>query len=136
MSTSDPSVVTVKVPFAVHRRGGRKLVLAPDGAPVPLAMPQVESTLIKAIARAFRWQSMLEAGRYSTIKEIAKAEKINPSYVSRILRLTLLDPALVESIVSGKERNPPALDDLMRPFSTWWPKQTATFGCTIATLDR
>ena len=90
------------MPFAVRKRGGRKLVLAPDGAPVPPAAPQVDSTLVKAIARAFRWQKMLETGRYATIKEIAKAEKINPSYVSRVLRLTLLAPATVEAVVDGR----------------------------------
>ena len=74
------------MPFAVRKRGGRKLVLAPDGAPMPPAAPHVDSTLVKAIARAFRWQKMLETGRYATIKEIAKAEKINPSYVSRVLQ--------------------------------------------------
>jgi hypothetical protein len=90
MPSAGPSVVTIKVPFAVRKRGGRKLVLAPDGAPIPPLAPQVDSTLVKAIARAFRWQKMLETGRYATVKEIAKAEKINPSYVSRVLRLTLL----------------------------------------------
>jgi len=79
------AVVTIKIPFAVRKRGGRKLVLAPDGAPVPLAVPHVDSTLVKAIARAFRWQRMLETGRYATVSEIAKAERINPSYVSPVL---------------------------------------------------
>jgi hypothetical protein len=97
----DSGVVTIKVPFAVRKRGGRKLVLAPDGAPVPPAAPHVDSTLVKAIARAFRWQRMLETGRFATINEIARAEKINSSYVSRVLRLTLLAPATVEAILDG-----------------------------------
>src|SRR5262249_7072701 len=99
MPSPDRTVVTIKVPFAVHKRGGPKLVLATDGALIPRATPYVDSTLVKAIARAFRWQNMLETGQYTTIKEIAKAEKINPSYVSRVLRLTLLAPATVEAIL-------------------------------------
>ena len=76
MPAPAPAVVTIKVPFAIRKRGGRKLVLAPDGAPMPPAAPHVDSTLVKAIARAFRWQEkMLETGRYATIKEIARAEK-------------------------------------------------------------
>src|SRR5215468_7213690 len=102
MPASDAAVVTIKVPFAVRKRGGQKLVLAPDGAPVPPLPPQVDSALVKAIARAFRWQKMLETGRYATITEIAKAEKINPSYVSRVLRLTLLAPGTVEAILDGQ----------------------------------
>ena len=89
MAAPDPAVVTIKGPFAVRKRGGRKLVLAPNGASVPPLAPHIDSTLVKAIARAFRWQKMLETGRYATVKEIAKAEKIKPSYVSRVLRLTL-----------------------------------------------
>ena len=68
MPASDAAVVTIKVPFAVRKRGGRKLVLAPNGAPVPPLAPQVDSTMVKAIARAFRWQKMLETGRSGTIK--------------------------------------------------------------------
>ena len=95
MPRKEPAVVTIKVPFAIRKRRGRKLALAPDGPPVPPAAPHVDSTLVKAIARAFRWQKMLETGKYATIREIARAERINPSYVSRVLRLTLLAPATV-----------------------------------------
>lgn len=117
------AVVTIKVPFAVRKRGGRKLVLAPDGVPVPLAAPHIDGTLVKAIARAFRWQRMLEAGRYATIKEIAKAEKINPSYVSRVLRLTLLAPATVEAILDGRADAAPTLAETMGVFPVEWVAQ-------------
>jgi len=124
MSTPEPAVVTIKVPFAVRMRGGRKLVLAPDGAPMPPAAPQVDSTLVKAIARAFRWQSMLEAGRFGTIKEIAKAEKINSSYVSRVLRLTLLAPSTVEAILNGRADAAPTLAEAMKVFPVEWKLQS------------
>ncbi|MGE0630163.1 MAG: hypothetical protein AB7O43_20390 [Hyphomicrobiaceae bacterium] len=117
------AVVTIKIPFAVRKRGGRKLVLAPDGAPMPPAAPQVDSTLVKAIARAFRWQKMLETGRYSTIREIAKAEKINPSYVSRVLRLTLLAPVTVEAILDGRANAAPTLAEAMTAFPVEWSRQ-------------
>ena len=124
MPSRDPAVVTIKVPFAVRKRGGRKLVLAPDGAPVPPATPHVDSTLVKAIGRAFRWQKMLETERFATINEIARAEKINSSYVSRVLRLTLLAPATVEAIVAGRANAAPTLAEAMVPCSVAWAKQT------------
>lgn len=124
MPASDAAVVTIKVPFAVRKRGGRKLVLAPDGMPVPRLPPEVDSTLLKAIARAFRWQRMLETGRYATIKEIAKAEKINSSYVSRVLRLTLLAPTIVEAILDGRADAALTLAEAMAPFPVAWAKQT------------
>jgi len=124
MPRQEPAVVTIKVPFAVRKRGGRKLVLAPDGAPVPPAAPHIDTTLVKAIARAFRWQRMLETGKYATIREIARAERINPSYVSRVLRLTLLAPATVEAILDGRASAAPTLAEAMGVFPVVWTRQT------------
>ena len=124
MPRQEPAVVTIKVPFAVRKRGGRKLVLAPDGAPVPPAAPHIDTTLVKAIARAFRWQRMLDTGKYATIREIARAERINPSYVSRVLRLTLLAPATVEAILDGRASAAPTLAEAMGVFPVVWTRQT------------
>ena len=125
MPTPDSDIVTIKVPFTVRKRGGRRLVLAPDGAHVPPAVPHVDSTLVKAVARAFRWQKMLETGRYATIREIARAEKINPSYVSRVLRLTLLAPATVQAILDGRADAAPTLAEAMKVFPVEWKLQKA-----------
>ncbi|WP_372625033.1 hypothetical protein [Falsiroseomonas sp.] len=72
-----------------------------------------EITLIKAVARAFRWRRILESGRFSTINELAAAEKINSSDVSRVLRLTLLAPDIVEAILDGRQREGMTLPGLM-----------------------
>jgi hypothetical protein len=123
MPRSEPAVVTINVPFAVRKRGGRKLVLTPDGAPMPPSAPHIDSTLVKAIARAFRWQKLLETGRYATIKEIATAERINSSYISRVLRLTLLAPATVEAILDGRAQAAPTLAEAMKVFPVEWRLQ-------------
>src|SRR6266511_5770579 len=101
----DARTSTVRIPISIRRRGGRKLVLAPDGTSNTRAVPRrrVDNAMIKAIARAFRWREMLENGTHATIVEIAAAEKINESYVGRILRLTLLAPDLVEAILGGRQ---------------------------------
>ena len=95
-------------------------VLAPDGAPKPPTTHHVDSTLVKAIAQALRWQKMLETGQSGTIREIAKAAKINPSYVSRVLRLTLLAPATVEAILEGRAKAAPTLAEAMKVFPVEW----------------
>jgi hypothetical protein len=89
---TDGGAVTVREPFSIRRRGGRKLVLAPDGTAGTWAAPRrhVDNAMVKAIARAFRWHQMLDDGTYNTIAEIAVAEKINESYAGRVLRLTVL----------------------------------------------
>lgn len=118
---------TVLVPFTIRKRGGRKLILTPDGSiaqPTPRARP--DSVLLKALARGFRWKKMLQEGDYQTLEEIADAENINPSYVSRLLRMTLLAPEIVEAILAG--RQPPGLTmaKAMRPFSLHWREQLFT----------
>ena len=85
-------------------------------------------TLIKAVARAFRWRGMLESGAFATINELAAAEKINPSYVSRVLRLTLLAPEMVEAILDGRQPKGVTLPGLLEPFPLEWIKQ---IGCPL-----
>ena len=87
----DGRTVTMRVPISIRKRGGRKLVLAPDGANGTWAR-RIGNAMVKAIARAYRWREMLENSKYATIAEIAAAEKINESSAGRVLRLTLLAP--------------------------------------------
>ena len=123
--TGDGRTVTVRVPISIRRRGGRKLVLAPDGTNVTTAPVRrhIDNAMVKAIARAFRWREMLENGTHATIAEIAAAEKINESYVGRVLRLTLLAPDIVEAILGGRQPAEMTLAVLMRPFPVGWREQ-------------
>jgi len=100
--------VTVTVPLTIRRRGGRKRIIGPDGAPVPaggdgagVATTRGDPALVKALARAFRWRRMLEEGRYGSIRELAAAESVDRAYVGRLLKLTLLAPEVVEAILNG-----------------------------------
>jgi hypothetical protein len=121
----DGRSVTVQVPLTFRRRGGRKMVVSPDGQSAWAPRPaRVDGTLVKALARAHRWQGMLEGGEYGSIEELARAEKINPSYLARVLRLTLLAPEIVESILDGRhDRETITLEGLMRPFPLTWGEQ-------------
>lgn len=123
-TVDDGRSLTVQVPLAFRKRGGRKRVVAPDGVPslVP-SRAQVDGTLVKALARAHRWQGMLESGKYGSIGELAAAERINPSYLARVLRLTLLAPGVVERIVDGSSGEAISLDRVMKPFSEMWHAQ-------------
>jgi hypothetical protein len=123
--SSDGRTVTVRIPISIRRRGSRKLVLAPDGTPDTSATHcrRIDNAMIKAIARAFRWREMLEDGTHATIAEIAAAEKINESYVGRILRLTLLAPDIVEAILGGRQPAQTTLAVLMRRLPVLWSAQ-------------
>jgi hypothetical protein len=118
-------ILTVHVPMTFRRRGGRKLIVAPDGSAMPMApsRAQIDNVLLKALARAVRWQRLLDHGTCSTIKEIASKEKIDPSYVGDVLRLTLLAPDIVEMILDG--RQPPTLqfETLRKSLPLLWEEQ-------------
>jgi hypothetical protein len=126
--------VTVTVPLTIRRRGGRKQIIGPDGAQVRdddagVATTRGDPALVKALARGFRWRRMLESGRIATINDLAAAEKINPSYVSRVLRLTLLAPDIVDAILTGRQPGGITLPGLMEPFPVEWGQQLiAQFG--------
>lgn len=120
------TTVTVRVPIALRKRGGRKRIVAPDGTETHAQGPPGHvSTLAKALARAHRWQAMLESGDYASIAELAVAEKINPSYVARMLRLTLLAPDVVEAILGGLDHQAEALEQLSRQID--WRAQAQRF---------
>jgi hypothetical protein len=123
--TSDGRTVTVRVAIAIRKLGGRRLVLAPDGADVTAARVarHIDNAMVKAIARAFRWREMLENGTHATIAEIAAAEKINESYVGRVLRLTLLAPDIIEAVLGGWQPPEMTLALLMKPFAIEWTEQ-------------
>ncbi len=129
--TGAAQMLTVRVPLAVRKqRGGRKLMIAPCSA-TSRGSSAADTTLVKALARAFRWRRMMEAGRYGTINELAAAEKINSSYVSRLLRLTLLAPQIVEAILDGRQPDGMTLPGLMEPFPVEWDRQKSEL-CSLA----
>jgi hypothetical protein len=122
----DGDTLVVRIPMRFQCRGGRKRIVAPDGsAIVPSSKPQPDGTLVKALARAHRWRRMLEGGEYGTLAEMADAERISRSYVSRILRLTLLAPDIVERILDGRPMA--GLPQLLRPFPVEWERQRERF---------
>ncbi len=125
---ADDRTVTVHIPWKLKKRGGRKLILAPNGT-VQSAPPRVriDNVMVKALARAFRWRALLETGVYASPGEIAAKEKINQSYMGRVMRLTLLAPDIVEAILDGRLSPEVTLADIMKPFPACWKEQRRLF---------
>ena len=119
-----PETVTLHVPFRIVKRGGRKEMQLPEGA---TQSRRTDSTLVKALARAFRWKRMLESGEFATIAELAEREGIAPSYMTRVLRLTLLAPDIVEAILDGTHGPEVTLARVLEPFPEEWRAQGKFF---------
>ena len=126
--SSDGCIATISIPVSFLQRGGRKQILTPPGATPWSSAPRVDSALLKAVVRAHRWRQMIESGKYGSSAELAKAEKVNDSYLSRILRLTLIAPDIIEAILSGCQPSTLQLDDLLKPLPESWKQQRSELG--------
>jgi len=103
--------------------------VAPDGSQIaPTSKPQPDGALVKALARARRWQRVLDEDVYASVSEIGDAEGISKSYVSRILRLALLAPDIVEAILAGRSDQGMILEQLERPTPAGWEDQRDHLG--------
>lgn len=117
-----PETVTIHVPFRVVKRGGRKEMQLPEGAAQPR---RTDNSLVKALARAFRWKQLLDSGEYSTMSELAQRERISTTYLARILRLTLLAPDIVEGVLVGRYETEFLKAALQTDFPSEWEAQRA-----------
>jgi hypothetical protein len=122
--TPIPDSLTIHVPFRIVKRGGRKEMQLPVGTTAPRAP---DNTLVKALARAFRWKRMLESGEFTTIAELAEREGIATSYMTRLLRLTQLEPGIIEAVLDGRQGDAVTLARLMDPFPISWIEQKNNF---------
>src|SRR5262245_45554896 len=132
-SQLEDGTLVVRIPMRLGKQRGRKRILAPDGSEfTPPTKPQPDGVLVKALARAWRWQKLLDRGTYGYVTEIAEAEKISKSYVSRILRPALLAPDFVEAIVGGLADQWVMLKRLERPLPVGWDEQRSVAVCGSA----
>ena len=122
-ATRDGDWILVHVPMRFKRYSGRKEIVFPtERAADQAASPNAQRALIIAVARAHAWLDALEDGRYANVAALAEAAGCDPSYVRRMLNLTLLVPEMVERVLDGVESDQDALDRLARrPCVVWDP---------------
>jgi hypothetical protein len=121
LEATDQTTITVHVPMTFTIRGGRKTILS-DAVPAP-PRPRIDNALLKALARAHRWRRMIESGEYASITDLAKAEGVNQSYACRMLRLSLLAPSIVTTILDGQQNSDVMLKQVMKPLPVRWDEQ-------------
>lgn len=121
--TTTSSTITVHVPLTFAIRGGRKTIIFDSVVPTP--QRRTDNALLKAVARAYRWRRQIESGEYSSITELARAQKVNESYACRLLRLTLLAPAIIANILEGQQGFDLTLHRIARPLPLLWSEQRA-----------
>jgi hypothetical protein len=128
--TSATTSITVRVPLSIRRRPGRKTVVTPVADGVAPVTTRADPALVKALARAFRYQRMLDEGRYASITELAAVERLDRGYLGSLLKLTLLAPDIVESVLDGRLPEQIGLPVLLDPLSVAWDAQRAAINST------
>ena len=127
--TSPVSHIIVRVSLKIHRRPGRKTMVSlgagQDGRRIAT---KADPALVKALARAFRYQKLLDEGRYASISEMAAGERIERGYLGTLLRLTLLAPEMVEAILNGRQPEGVMLPALLEGVPVGWGEQSIVIG--------
>ena len=124
------------VPWELVLRGVRRQVVTPSGEPLELAVPAAkgqdakaeapDTPLLRALGLAHHWQRLLDEGRCAGLREIAEAEGMDPGQASRILRLTLLSPLVIE-IAMRQGALKAGLSELLRGAPPRWDAQERQF---------
>ena len=120
--------ITVRVPLAIRHRPGRRTVVTPMTDGVAPVTTRADPAQVKALARAFRYQRMLDQGRYASITEMAAAERIERGYLGSLLRMTLLAPDIVSAILDGRQPEGLTCAVLAGLVPVDWGAQRNTFG--------
>ena len=119
--------LTIRIPIRLQRRGGRKLIMTPEGAAVPTPKPRRDDTLIKALVRAHRWRRKIESGRAKSITDLAEQEGVTVAYVCRLLPLTCLAPDVVEAILDGRQPKGLRLAEILGNGPVSWEEQRGSW---------
>ena len=128
MTRTEDGCIRITVPVTFRRRGGRKLIMAPEGMAAAKTTLRPDDTLIHGIAKAHRWQAMYERGHFASLEAFAEKHRLNKSYAARVMRLNLLAPDIREAILDGRQPKGLKLAELMKPFPAEWHLQRETFG--------
>ena len=123
----DGGTLDIHIPMEFQRRSGRKeIVLPPDANTTPDFGPQ--RPIVLALARAYKWQQMLDSGEARSLDELAERHNIDRSYVSRMLKLTSLAPDIVQAMLAGDEPTGLSLAKLRQGLPFWWDEQRELLG--------
>ena len=128
MSADARSALATKIPMTFRRRAGKAVIVLPNGErAIECREALIDNAMVKLIARGHRWHRQLVDGTHASIADIAKSENINPSFVSRTLRLAYLSPTIVEAILKGQFPAHWSMKRLIAPFPMEWELQREHF---------
>ena len=115
--------IKITIPFVLHVHGGRTHIIQPD-RPAENENSGISPVLLN-LARGYRWQEMIDNGRFPNIRELAETIGIDSGVVAKAIRLTLLSPKIVHLIVTGEIEL--TMKELRESFPVLWEEQEKLF---------
>jgi hypothetical protein len=128
--------LTIRIPIRLQRRGGRKLIMMPEGVPAPARKPSRDDTLIKALVRAHRWRRRIESNHAKSVTDLAAQEAVTDAYVCRLLPLTCIAPDIVEAILDGRQPKGLRLAEMLGNGPVAWEEQRGAWRFSPVTRPR
>lgn len=128
VDTENQEEIKIVIPIAFHLKGGRKVLVNVSETNQSKQEELTDKTVVASIARAHRWQKMIDSGEFSSSAELAKAIGVSPSYVTRLIRLNYLSPKIVTALMTGTAPSGLSLTKLVEPFPDLWSEQYKLFG--------
>jgi hypothetical protein len=119
--------LTIRIPIRLQRRGGRKLIMTPEGVTAPARKPSRDETLVKALVRAHQWRRRIESGQAKSITDLAEQEGVTDAYVCRLLPLTCLAPDIVEALLDGRQPKGLRLAEMLGNSPVVWEEQRVSW---------
>jgi len=127
--------LTIRIPIRLQRRGGRKLIMTPEGVAAPARKPSRDETLVKALVRAHRWRRRIENGQAKSITDLAEQEGVTDAYVCRLLPLTCLAPDIVEAVLDGRQPKGLRLAELLGNGPLAWEEQRSVWSFSRSSVS-
>ena len=118
----DNGNILMTVPISFRFRSGRKRVIFPENDTLGI------DPLVMNLARAFRWQALIDSGFYRNIADLAAAAGKDPAFVAGMIRLTLLAPEIVHAILAGTLQKSIPMEKLCKEIPSRWEDQKKLFG--------
>jgi hypothetical protein len=127
-TSHEVETLTIRIPMRLQRRGGRKLIIVPEGTVAPTPKPRRDETLVRALVRAHQWRRQIESGQAKSITDLAEQEGVTDAYVCRLLPLTCLAPEILEAILDGRQTRGLRLADMLGNGPLAWEEQRVAWG--------
>ena len=123
-TTAEVGTLIIRVPVQFKRRGGRKLIITPEGATEAVVAPtNIDDTLVRTLVKAHRWRRRLETGKAKSITDLAEQEKMTIAYVAKLWPLTCLAPDIVAAILDGRQPRGLSVNRMLQNIPESWDEQ-------------